>query len=176
MDGKKKKDLWPIIKKYVHPLTSVICSDQAKQYHGVSNLFPEIIHKTVNHKIEFVDPTDNTNHINSIESQNKQFKRNLLCRRTPKFLAQYMALYYYRRTKLNVLGSNGEKVEQFLKDISKVYPGPLSDGLKLNEIKLPTPEEMGIENLMPKYSARKIDPLEEVNYEDMDDDEDWEEF
>ena len=33
--SKKKKDIWPFIKHFYHSDTSVICSDEAKQYYVV---------------------------------------------------------------------------------------------------------------------------------------------
>ncbi|GIY85294.1 DDE_Tnp_IS1595 domain-containing protein [Caerostris darwini] len=49
VDGKKKRDLWPLVKQYVHPMTAVICTDEAAQYKKVDRLILGVIHKTTNH-------------------------------------------------------------------------------------------------------------------------------
>lgn len=99
-EGKKKKDLWPLVKKYVDPKAEFICTDSAKQYVGVEQLIAGAIHKTVNHKKgEFVSSSDKTNHINSIENQNKHLKASIKSRSSDEHIRQYMALYFYRKTR-----------------------------------------------------------------------------
>jgi transposase len=75
-NGKSKRDLWPLLSKYIHPEIKRICTDQAKQYKKVKTLFSASTqHTVVNHsKGEFVDKKDKENHINSIENNNKQLK------------------------------------------------------------------------------------------------------
>ena len=65
VEGKKKRDLWPYIKHYCDPETSIICSDQAKQYYGEEKFFKQAVHKSTNHS-----KTDMSNTIN----ENKQLK------------------------------------------------------------------------------------------------------
>ena len=82
MNGKSKRDLWPIIIQVVHADTADIWADAATQYLAVENIIPGAIHKSVNHKAsESVSATDNANHTNSLENENKQMK-NILCTRT----------------------------------------------------------------------------------------------
>ena len=55
VDGKYKAILWPKIKKHVHPETTFIYTDSAKQYSNVQTIFDDALHGTVNHsKGEFV--------------------------------------------------------------------------------------------------------------------------
>ncbi|KAG8181118.1 hypothetical protein JTE90_029151 [Oedothorax gibbosus] len=76
VNGKKKKDLWPLIKEQTDPETTFVYTDSAKSYHNVDELFDDAIHMTVNHKKgEFVDRVVKDNHINSIENQNKLLKK-----------------------------------------------------------------------------------------------------
>ncbi|XP_035227418.1 uncharacterized protein LOC118199635 [Stegodyphus dumicola] len=49
VNGKSKRDIWPYIKHHVHPETSVICTDSAKQYKNVESMFSGAVHKTTNH-------------------------------------------------------------------------------------------------------------------------------
>jgi hypothetical protein len=154
--SKSKKYLWPLMKKYIHPDTAVICSDEGKQYHSLPLLFPEsnIIHKTVNHSLRFRDEEDKNNHINSIESQNKYLKKRLISRKTPESVKGYMFEYWYRRTFL--AGHElSEQVEIFLTHVSETYPGLGKEKLKMREQELPTAEEMGITHLMPKERPKK---------------------
>lgn len=166
VNGKKKKDLWPLVKKYCHSDTSVVCTDSAKQYVGVEQLFTNAVHKTVNHKKgEYVSSTDKENHINSIENQNKLLKQAMHSRRTDTAIRQDMALHFYRRRRLDHLPTFGEQVHQFLMDIKSVYPGCGKVGLSLQVIDLPTPESEGILHLMPRSSK---EDLESENDEDED--------
>ena len=151
--SKKKKDIWPFIKHFCHPDTSVICSDEAKQYYGVEKLFNKAIHKTTNHsKGEFVSKIDKSNTINDLENQNKQLKKEL--KRRPKdSLYQFMGVYFYRRTQLNHLKTDGEKVFKFLTDIKSMYPGPGKVGLKMKKLEELTVESEGLEHLVKSYSS-----------------------
>lgn len=94
VNAKSKAELWPYIRKYVHPETSKICSDSAKQYDDVEKLFSsDAVHLKTNHsRGEFVSKVDPTNTINDLEKQNRLLKKTILCRR-PKFLHQYMACF-----------------------------------------------------------------------------------
>ena len=56
----------------------------------------------------------------------------MISRRNETLVDQYMALRYYRFHFLNPLPTFGAKVHKFLSDISKVYPGPVSEGMQLN--------------------------------------------
>lgn len=111
VNSKKKRDLWPLVKKHCHPETSVVCTDSALQYSNVEVLFDDAIHKTTNHKIgEFVSQSDKSNTINSLENQNKLLKKAIISRHTDRAIDQYMALHFYRRTRLDPLPSYGEQV------------------------------------------------------------------
>jgi len=183
VNGKSKRDLWPRIKKHCHPETEVIYTDSAKQYLRVEQLFnDDTRHEKTNHRAgQFVHPLNPANTINDLENENKHFKKSLINRRSPKALQQYMALHYYRRSRLDNLKSKGEKIQRFLDDIISVYPGYGKDGLALLEIDAPTPASEGIEHLMPPEKRRNIQ--EEISEDDaityLDDpegDPDWDDY
>ena len=99
--SKAKCDLWPYLKRYVHPETSIICTDQGRQYCGVEKLFNEkTIHKTVNHSKYFVDPTDKENHINTQECFNKQLKKTIKSRKSLELIKQYMSIWFLLLKKI----------------------------------------------------------------------------
>ena len=101
--SKKKKYIWSYIEHFCHPDTSVMCSNEAKQYDGVERNFNEAIHKTTNHsKGEFVSKTVViVNIVNDLQNENKQLKKELK-RRWPKdSLFQFMDVYFYSRTQLS---------------------------------------------------------------------------
>ncbi|GFS31443.1 DDE_Tnp_IS1595 domain-containing protein, partial [Nephila pilipes] len=157
VDGKKKRDLWPLIARHCHPETSIICTDSATQYHSVNKLFNDAVHKTTNHKKgEFVSKIDKLNTINPLENENKHFKKAIVSRQSEKHLKQYMALHFYRRTRLSTMKSLDAKVQLFLEDISLVFPGYGKKGLELKKIEIPTVESEGISDKMPKTSNKKL--------------------
>ncbi|GFY73669.1 DDE_Tnp_IS1595 domain-containing protein [Trichonephila inaurata madagascariensis] len=157
VDGEKKKDLWPRIARHCNPETSVICTDSTTQYHNVNKLFNDALHKTTNHKKgEFVNKTDKLNTINPLENENRHFKKSIINRKSEKSIRQYMALHFYRRTRLNTLKSLDAKVQMFLEDISWVFPGYGKEGLQLRKIEVPTVESEGISDMMPKTFNKNL--------------------
>lgn len=138
--------MWPYIEKYTDKNTSRVCTDSAKQYSGVEKLFSkDTVHLQTNHsKGEYVEKNNPINTINDLENQNKQLKRAIVCRRSPKLLHQYMALHFYRCHHLEKEFKHhlGSQIMQFLLDIHKVYPGVVNGerqkGLDLLEIDAPT--------------------------------------
>ncbi|KAK0158050.1 hypothetical protein PV327_011205, partial [Microctonus hyperodae] len=129
VNSKSKRELWPYIKKYVDKNTSILCTDRAKQYHEIEQLFSsDTVHLQTNHsKGEFVNKFDKGNTINDLENQNKLLKKSIACRKTPKLLHQYMALFSYRRNVLKKFDDDGSQIMQFLLDIKRVYPGYVND-------------------------------------------------
>ena len=103
---------------------------------GIEKIFSkDTVHKSTNHsKGEFVEEGDKSNTINDLENQNKHLKLDLKRRRPRGSLWQFMAVYFYRRTKLRDLRTDGERVFVFLNDIKLIYPGPHKEGLKLEKI------------------------------------------
>ena len=131
-------------------------------------------------KGEFVDKNDKENHINSIENNNKHLKSFFKSRRADKLIYQYMAMYFYLNRFIKKHKTLGAQLQQFINDVIRVYPGPPElgvEGLQLNEINLPIPENEGIENLMPISripKRRKQEPLSKSEDEVIDmDDPDW---
>lgn len=167
VNSKSKKDLWPFIQKYVNYNTSRLCTDSARQYHGVEKMFsPGTVHLKTNHqKGEYVSKENPLNTINDLENQNKLLKKTILCRRTPKLLHQYMALYFYKKYFLlrEYRHDLGSRIMTFLLDVKKVYPGfidgELKEGLSLKIIDQPILESERIEDVGP--STSKIPRLEE---------------
>ncbi|KAG8173384.1 hypothetical protein JTE90_019974 [Oedothorax gibbosus] len=155
VNSRKKVDLWPRVVEHCHPDTTVICTDSAKSYVGVEKLFEEAQHKKVNHsKGEYVQKTDKKNHINSIENQNRILKATILSRKSKKLITQYMALYYYRRTRLQNFDF-GKQISLLIEDIRKVYPGPGLTGLTLKHLDDPTPSSTGIEHCPSKGKGNR---------------------
>lgn len=124
VNSKKKEDLWPYIKRYVKSDTSRICTDGGKQYHNVAAMFSsKTVHLKTNHSVgQFVEKGNAVNTINHQENENKLLKKTILCRRSPKLLHQYMAVYFYRKHILEKKYKNhpGSQIFQFLLDIQKV--------------------------------------------------------
>ena len=178
-NGKAKRDLWPLLLKYVHPEIKRICTDQAKQYIQVKTLFSASTeHTSVNHsKGEFVNKNDKENHINSIENNNKHLKSFIESRRSDKLIYQYMSMHFYFNRYIKKHKTLGAQLQQFINDVIRVYPGPSElgvTGLILNEINLPTPDSENIEHLMPirrTLRSRKQEIITETEdeIEDMDD-------
>ena len=86
--------LLPIIQRHVAPGT-VIHSDQWRTYTRVAGLPPVVSHQTVNHSINFVDPTTgvHTQHIESYWNRVKiKLKRMRGChiRQLPGYLDEFM--------------------------------------------------------------------------------------
>ncbi|GFY78672.1 DDE_Tnp_IS1595 domain-containing protein, partial [Trichonephila inaurata madagascariensis] len=157
VDGEKKRDLWPRIARHCNPETSVICTDSATQYHNVNKLFNDALHKTTNHKKgEFVNKTDKLNIINPLENENRNFKKSIINRKSEKSIRQYMALHFYRRTRLNTLKSLDAKVQMFLEDISWVFPGYGKEGLQLRKLEVSTVESEGISDMVPKTFNKNL--------------------
>lgn len=160
VNSKSKADLWPYKKQYVDPTTTTICTDSAKQYCNVQNLFSEKCqHLTTNHSIgEYVDKNNSKNTINDLENQNKLLKKAIICRRSPKLIHQYMVLYFYRQNHLEKYKNDiGSQIMVFLEDIAKVYP-PWIDGIKkenlfLKDIDPPTVDSQEIEHLLPQKNC-----------------------
>lgn len=181
VDGKSKRDLWPYIKKFVDPKTSRICTDSAKQYHGVENVISSTCtHHTTNHSIaEFVAANDSTNTINDLECQNKLLKKAIVSRKNTAALYQYMALYYYRKNILEkqYQHDHGSQIMQFLEDVARVYPGWINgekkDILTLKNLE-PLPQDINnVEDLLLESSKyqHEVPINEEFNFEDSSDDD-----
>ena len=151
VQSKGREHLYPLIHKYIEPDTSLLCTDQGKQYANLKDMFPESTHLTVNHsKGEFVSKSNPENHINSQEGQNKWLKNTVKYHTDDDSLLQYICWYEYQQHCLSDCHSLGERVNTFLKDVAKCFPGPGSEPLKYLAPELPTPVSEEIEHLMPK--------------------------
>lgn len=155
VNGKSKEDLWPIVKKYVHPDISVICTDGGTQYIGIEEMFKNATHKVVIHKDTFVDKQDKTNHINGIESDNRYLKKAIRSRKNDEQINSQMHNFIYRRHRFTADMSTGQKMHRFLQDISVVFPGLTKEPLMWLDIDNPTSEEMGIVEFMPLRDSNK---------------------
>ena len=103
----------------------MICTDSAKQYQGVDKMFSDrSVHFSTNYnKKKLKDNPQNT--INNLENQNKLLKKSIVCRRTPKLLYEYIALYFHSKYVLakNYAHDIRLQVMTFIEDIVKGYPG-----------------------------------------------------
>ncbi|GBM67171.1 hypothetical protein AVEN_260490-1 [Araneus ventricosus] len=79
-------------------------------------------------------------------------------------LAQYMALHFYRRTRLKHL-EYFEISEQFARDIAEVYPSYGVEGLKLIEVDEPTVESKEIGHLIKREQRLMVSKKSEVKRE-----------
>ena len=75
VQDRSAETLLPILIDNIHP-ESIVISDCWKSYNSVSKHFKE--HLSVNHSLHFVDPKDPMVHTNTIESQWRVLKRNVL--------------------------------------------------------------------------------------------------
>ncbi|GIY51382.1 uncharacterized protein CDAR_69831 [Caerostris darwini] len=168
-----------VIKHHCHPETSIICSGKAKQYVGVQNIFSNAVHKSTNHSIgEFASPTDPLNTINALENENKHLKKAILSTRSPEHVNQYMALHFYRRTRMRNIPED-EQIDLFMKEVSKVYAGYGNENMKMLEITVPDADSEGIGHLCggvaTQTSSEKELDLDPLSYTDnCDEDLDWE--
>lgn len=167
VNSKSKQELWPYIQKYVDFSTSRLCTDSAKQYEGVEQMFStSTVHLRTNHSIgEYVEKLNPINTINDLENQNKLLKNSIKCSKTPKLLHQYMALYFYRNVYLKKYSDRGSKIMQFLLDIKKVYPGirngSLEEGLTIKAIDPPSFNSTEEEQFLPLLKKRRLEVLED---------------
>ncbi|ULU02957.1 hypothetical protein L3Y34_002496 [Caenorhabditis briggsae] len=90
--------LLPIIRAHVKP-GSMIVSDGWAAYGGIRTLQRAFTHRWVNHKVNFVDPSDRRVHTQSIEATWGAFKRELKakCGVPEDQLDGYMSTYMFRR-------------------------------------------------------------------------------
>ena len=135
-NGRSKRDLWPLLSKYVYPEIKRICADQAKQYKKVKTLFSASTqHTVVNHsKGQFVEKNDKENHINSIENNNKHLKNFFKSRRSDKLIYQYMAGHFYFNRYIKKHKTLGAQLQQFIDDVIRVYSGPPDVGSRWTSI------------------------------------------
>ena len=151
VDGKSKKHLWPIVKKFVHPESTVVCTDGGKQYLNVANLIPGIEHKVVIHKDTFVDKLDKSNHINTLENANRWMKKSIKNRRNGEVIDHQIQMWVYRKERFTTDMTPGQKLHVFLQDISMVYPGINGVPLQWLDIVNPTATDVGIESIVNNH-------------------------
>ena len=110
--------LLPILIENIHP-ESIVISDCWKSYSTLSQHFKE--HRNINHSIQFVDPKDKRIHTNTIESNWRVLKRNVLPRSgTVKSLySTYFSMYCVRKRYLTGVEC---PFKAFLELIKRAYP------------------------------------------------------
>lgn len=119
VNSRSAATLLPLIQAHVAPGT-IIHSDQWSAYSGVATLPNVSAHDTVNHSIEFVNPTNgvHTQNIESYWSRSKtKLKRMRGCHATelPSYLDEFMWRERYG-TKA------GEAFRNIMADIAAFYP------------------------------------------------------
>jgi len=90
---------------------------------GVKNLFDNSKHKVVIHRERFVDEKDKQNHMNNIEINNRWMKKHLSSRKDEDRINSYIWCWIYFTSTFTKQMTLRDKVEQFLIDISRVFPG-----------------------------------------------------
>lgn len=120
IEDRSKETLVPILIKYIHPETTVI-TDCWKSYDKLYQHFKE--HKNVNHSLHFVDPNDRKLHTNTIESQWRVLKRNVLPKNgtNHSLYSSYFSMYCVQRRYLNK-NSVPCRFKAFLELIKRAYP------------------------------------------------------
>ena len=128
---KRSKDiLIPYIVKYIRP-GSVVYSDQWKAYQSLIDY--GYIHGTVNHKVNFVHPSDPECHTQNIERMWRDVKEYL---KRPGMRRAYLRQYLSRYLFVKTYGEGS--FHQFLIQASRLYP-PQGD-IVPNIIKAPEDE------------------------------------
>lgn len=116
--NRTKETLLPILIENIHP-ESIVISDCWKSYNSVSEHFKQ--HLSVNHSLHFVDPDDSKVHTNSIESQWRVLKRNVLPKNgTNKSLySSYFSMWCVKKKYLKDVPC---PFKAFLELIKRVHP------------------------------------------------------
>ena len=120
VEDRSAETLLPILIKNIHP-ESIVISDCWKAYSKLSQHFAE--HKQINHSLQFVDPNDKKVHTNTIESQWRVLKRNVLPRSgtSHKLMSSYFSMYCVQSRYLDE-ESTPCPFKGFLELIKRAYP------------------------------------------------------
>jgi len=155
VDGKSKRDLWPLIATYVKYDTPVVCTDGGAQYQGLTIMFSaETEHQVTIHKNgEFVNKENKQNHINCTENENRYLKKDIASAKSKDIIESHMHTRNYFKIRLGHVGNDiGRRMDIFLHDMSMVFPGLAGKPLEWTEIENPTIESAGIAHPFNKLS------------------------
>jgi transposase-like protein len=129
---RNKQTLLPLIKQYVHPGSSIF-TDMWGAYRNLEKDLAEmkIIHRSVNHKIEFVNSNDPEVHTQTVERLWLKFRSVI-----PKFTnmsqtESYFSLFLYLVKFEWIKRHPGDRFRLFCKHIAEVHPGPFKTGKKI---------------------------------------------
>ncbi|ODM88686.1 putative transposase-like protein [Orchesella cincta] len=120
--------LWPIIKRRVHPGT-IILTDSARVYNSLHQAERGgFQHYQVNHKRNFVLPSDSNVHTNTIERIWGLLKGMVKGPMNDAKLEMYLGEFIYRRHFFKSLSSmdkqtSGRFLKIFLEHVREIYPG-----------------------------------------------------
>ncbi|CAG7831584.1 unnamed protein product [Allacma fusca] len=125
VNNRKKRTMWPILKRFVAP-QSIVLTDDHKSYKGIDSYLGLDAHEVVVHKYGFNNPMFPDIYTNTIESIWRPLK--ILAKRsgTDETIDLYIHEFLYR-SKLHLkFGKRnfGAKCLHFMDDVRKVYPGP----------------------------------------------------
>lgn len=111
--------LLAVIRQHIHPNTTIL-SDEWKAYRGIQNMGMNMVHSTVNHTYNFVDPVTGT-HTQTIESTwNRAKERNKRhCGTHRAMLDSYLCEFMWRR-RVHVRGN--DVFDAILNDIVAFWP------------------------------------------------------
>ena len=114
VSNKNAETLLPLIKKYILPGTTVV-SDCWRAYSGIGGEGYE--HKTVNHKLHFIDPTTKatTNHVERMWKEVKQ-RNKIECETNRALIDSYLAEFMWRQK------FKKDPFTSLLKQIAEYYP------------------------------------------------------
>jgi hypothetical protein len=133
--------------------------------HCLKMFGPATVLKQVVHRKEFVNKNDRTNHINTIECENRYLKQCIKSHKSQDLIEDYIWWHVYMRYRLNCRGKSADskdlarKMHLLLQDTAKVYPGiayaDTAVSVTPEDNTLPTPQSTGIadliKNLPPEY-------------------------
>jgi hypothetical protein len=129
---RNKEVLLPLIRKFIHPGTTIY-SDMWRTYKNLKDNLADmdIRHGSVNHKTEFVNSDDPQVHTQTIERLWLSF-RALVPKTTNKIMVNsYFALFLYFVKYEWSTRHPGDRFRLFCHHIGEVYPGPFRNGKKL---------------------------------------------
>jgi hypothetical protein len=126
-----------VMAKYVDP-NSFILTDMFPSYQNLRQHYPH--HAWVNHSKNFLNPNDHTINTQKIENYFGKFKDKICCwgrkdqndALQEQWIHSYAGKHIYWQSKLDHL-SPGRRLECFLHDIARVYPGAGRRGLQLED-------------------------------------------
>ncbi|CAG7719201.1 unnamed protein product, partial [Allacma fusca] len=125
VDNRKKRTMWPILKRHIAP-RSIVITDDHKSYKGIEGYLQLDAHEVVVHRYSFNNPLFPDIYTNTIESIWRPLKKLAKRSGSNATIDLYIDEFLYRSKLQLEFGKRnyGTKFLRFMEDIRKVYPGP----------------------------------------------------